>query len=72
MRGSAITVMIQVAELRKQAEVLRASASKEENAIVKASLLKLADQCEALANERERFLELQEKIRTSNVAGRGD
>ena len=52
-------------EYRDEAKNLRRLAQGEPNPRVKATILGLADQYETLANQREKYLELVEEMRTS-------
>ncbi len=60
-----------VEEYRQQAIELRKLAEKEWNAHVRQSMLGLADTYDALADQRESFLELQELIRFQESAQKG-
>ena len=51
-------------DYRKQAETCRKLASNGRDAFQKTELLKLADQWETLANEREKMLKTQAKLRS--------
>lgn len=61
--------MLRVEEYLSEAQSLRRRAADESNEALKAALLKMADQYESLANQREAFLELQEEIR-ANIENR--
>ena len=63
--------MLHVEGYRQEARTLRSAAARERNESVKAKLLELANQYDALAKKREEFLELQEEIRTA-AEQRGD
>ncbi len=64
--------MLRVEEYRQEANVLRSAAAKERNESVKAKLLDLANQYDALATKREEFLALREEIRvTAEQRGSG-